>query len=349
MYSEIDSVYKHAIMNSGVVGTIDSVSATFLIKESSDGSDNHYDLKTLISSKLFNQGSLVQSRGNTYMVIDVEEQFNQSVYYKGTIRKAHEIVIGGVKMYSVVDCIKIQQTNTKLVTFVDDLYGLIISDQYRVKLDDIITYKNVNFKIQSIDNSKDNVLSLTAKFYTVAHGYYISLVETSKDLYLGDSGQIVATCRCDYQDVKNPYIIYSSSDDNVATVDGSGLVVCHMKGSCVITCQYEDVKATLALKVMEKAQDVAKEFKVVGAEGLVYNKTATYICQNKDGSDLGARTFKFSIDDSSLKLGIASIESQDGKTCTIKAIIKDSVFTLIATDNSDVKQKAELSVMTTRR
>ena len=51
--------------------------------------------------------------------------------------------------------------------------------------------------------------------------------------------------------------------------------------------------------------------------------TATYTCQNKYASDLGARAFKFSID--------------------------DSIFTLITTDNTDVKQKAELTVMTTRR
>lgn len=349
MYNSIEGAYKHAINSHGVVGTIDNVSATFLIKESSDGAENHYDLKILLSNKAFSQGSLVKAKDNIYMVIDVEEQFNQSIYYKGTIRKANEIAISGVKMYSVVDCVKAQQTDTKLVTFIDDLYSFIISDEQLVKLDDIVTYKNVNFKIQSIDNSKDNLLSLTAKYYTVAHSYYISLVETSKDLYLGDSYQIVASCRCDYQDVKNPYIIYSSSDDNIATVDGSGLVVCHKKGSCVIMCQYEDAKATLSLIVNEKVQATAKEFKVVGAESLVYNKTATYTCQNKDGSDLGTRTFKFSIDDSSLKLGIASIESQDGKTCTVKAVIKDSVFTLIATDSTDVKQKAELAVMTTRR
>lgn len=46
------------------------------------------------------------------------------------------------------------------------------------------------------------------------------------------------------------------------------------------------------------------------------DEKATHTCQNKDGSDLGARTFKFSIDDSSLKLlGISSIESRD----TVKA------------------------------
>lgn len=51
--------------------------------------------------------------------------------------------------------------------------------------------------------------------------------------------------------------------------------------------------------------------------------TATYTCQNKYASDLGARAFKISID--------------------------DSIFTLITTDDTDVKQKAELTVMTTRR
>lgn len=48
--------------------------------------------------------------------------------------------------------------------------------------------------------------------------------------------------------------------------------------------------------VTYRIQAVAKEFKVDGAESIVYNKTDTHKCQNR----LGARTFKFSIDDSSL-------------------------------------------------
>lgn len=57
----------------------------------------------------------------------------------------------------------------------------------------------------------------------------------------------------------------------------------------------------------------------------------------------------FGVDEGSLKLVISSIESQDGKTCTVKAISKNSIFTLIAIYNTDVKQETELAVMTTRR
>jgi hypothetical protein len=78
----------------------------------------------------------------------------------------------------------------------------------------------------------------------------ITLNETSINLHLGETSELTATVLP--EDADNKAVSWESSNSDVATVDGNGVVTAIADGNCTITCKAKDgsgVKATCEVNV----------------------------------------------------------------------------------------------------
>jgi Bacterial Ig-like domain (group 2). len=249
----------------GTKGFIDGLQSNFLIKKCNDGSENGYNLNTLIAKVPFKQGSIVFVGNDKYIVLDIEEQFAQNIYYKGTMRKCENFNLSKDKYYTersnvvgVVD--KDKSTLISNDYFLEEntyINATIPLQQFNIN-DEYVLYKGKAYMIVNVDDTKEGIVTLNSKFkdrYSeVEKVYSISLKSISGTLQVGQTLQLEPICKENDVIVDNPVITYYSNDDNVASVDNKGLITCKSIGSVTITCTYEGINTTYSLEV--KQEDV---------------------------------------------------------------------------------------------
>lgn len=261
MNNSLDYAIGLEISKHGVVGTIDNVSATFLIKKCNDNVENSYNLNTLIAKTPFKQGSIVVINNDSYLVLDIEEQFSQNVYYRGIIRKCESFK-------TALDNTYIERHN--VIGFIDRDKSTIVTtgwlleentyinatmplSQYKYT-DTYILYKNFAYMITDIDNTKEGLRIITAKKtdYPYSSVNSITLPSTSGNGYIDNTIQLSPICKENNVVTTNPIITYVSSDKDIATVDVNGLITCIAKGSVAITCKYGDASTIYSLNVVQE-------------------------------------------------------------------------------------------------
>lgn len=85
-------------------------------------------------------------------------------------------------------------------------------------------------------------------------------------------------------------------------------------------------------------------YSITGSESIIFNNIESYSFKSKDTTKV-----LWSIDEDSVKLGIAEIISQDSINCEIKALKKDTVFTLCARAMDTNELLTTYTIMTTRK
>lgn len=338
--------YNKAIETSSVDVLIDKIPSKALVRESSDGDTNMVDYKTIISSTLFKQGSIVDINSNKYLVVDIEEQFTQSVYCKGTFRECQSISIGefigatfkkGYDLQAIVDKNNSAIIDTNIISLISDEMMFIVAYDSRIKINNYILYKNNIFKITSIDNSKNGLLILIAKFSTTSTNYEILLDENIIRKEIGNTYQINVICKADGVIVDNPVVTYSSNNEEITTVNNTGLVTCVGIGTTNIVCNYENVSANLTI-IVNEIQVIT--YTINGVDNLKVGNTSIYTVSPEQGD------IDIVLDDYTVDGGIAEIVQSTKYTVTVKALIKDEVATIQVLQNGEVK--ATKDIVTTR-
>lgn len=257
MINPLDYAINLEIKRNGVVGAIDNVSATFLIKDCNDGSENSYNLNTLIAKSKFKQGSIITVKNNSYLVLDIEE-FN-GIYYKGIIRKCESLKTALDNSYV---------TRHEVIGFVDkDKSEIVTTDyfleentyinvtiplnQYKYE-DTYILYKGFGYMITNTDNTKEGLRIITAKKTGSPYSNVnsITLSATSGSSHISDTVQLITVCK-ENGVVVNPSVTYISSDETIAKVDNNGLITCIAIGNVSITCKFGDSTANYSLSVVQ--------------------------------------------------------------------------------------------------
>ena len=328
MINPIDSTYKHALAQDGIIGKIDNIIATFIIKD-----------KTILSATSFNLGSLIDIGVDKYIVTSIEKQFSQSVYNKGTIELVHTIKVGSINTYAIVNYVNGVSTGTNQIQWVQDKYAFTVP-YINAKVNDVITFKNMQYKINSVDYSKESILTLYADYQGISNTYTISLSETTKTVQANSTYQVVASCKENGTIVTSPTIQYVSNNIAIATVSPTGLVTGVAEGDTSITCTYNGVVATLSLTVSAVA--TSTPIKIIGATESEYVKKGVpevftvYVDDGDTSSRIlpSGRTFSFVLDEDTLAEGNATITNYTDTTCTVN-IINAKMIQLIATDNAD--------------
>ncbi len=256
-YNAIDSCYKKAIEQYGVIATIDENQTKVLIRETSNNNTYGIDYKKIISSTKINQGDYLIINGVQYLIVDTMEQMSQSIYNVGIFRKTQEILLGNTykPVQSIVDKYRGQYVDGAYINETHDQYTFIIPKLgNNTGVGVSLVYDLGIYDIISIDSSRDGLYTITGKFSAtyVPHTYTISLTETSKTLQETENYQIVATCYDNGTTVTSPQLTYVSSDPNIATVDETGIVSCIGVGNVTITCTYNNISVDLTIVVEAK-------------------------------------------------------------------------------------------------
>lgn len=260
MINSLDYAINLEIKRNGVVGAIDNVSATFLIKQCNDGSENSYNLSTLISNIPFKQGSIVVINDYNYLVLDIEEQFSQNVYYKGTIRKCESFKTALDNTYAERHTVIgfVDRDKSTIVTtdwlLEENTYINVTMPLSQYKYNDTyILYKGFGYMITNTDNTKEGLRIITAKKTGYPYGNVnsITLSATSGSRHVGDTVQLNPVCKENNIVVENPSVTYISSDETIAKVGTNGLITCLAIGNVAISCKFGDSTATYSLSVLQ--------------------------------------------------------------------------------------------------
>lgn len=255
-----DIIYQHMIAFSGTDGLINDTSCKFLITEEKDSNENGYDLKNIISDQPLKQGDYITIDNILHMIIDIKKVTNSS-YTFGTFRKALKITLeSNLKdVYAIVDKVKGVYAQGQQITEVHDEYTFVVPKSVcnYTSLNigtNMIVYAGGSYDIISIDDSKEGILTITGRFNNIynPHVYTITLNEVSKTIVESENYTILATCTDNGVLVPSPSLAYVSNDTNIATVDLSGIISALKAGTCNITVNYQNVSATIALKVNVK-------------------------------------------------------------------------------------------------
>lgn len=255
-YNPIDSCYKKAIQDYGVIAKLGEIETKVLIRETSDAYG--IDYKKIISATKVSQGNYVVMNGVQYLIIDVEEQLSQSVYDIGVFRKALPLLVGSTykPIMGIVDRNKVNIVSTQGIQAEYDQYNFIIPKlgNSKVSVNTEIVWDGGIYTTISVDTTKDGLLVVTGKYKDVynPHIYTITLNSNSQTLKETENYTIIPSCTDNGQVVTSPVVTYISSATNIATISATGVVSCVGVGSTTIICTYNGVSSILQLVVEAK-------------------------------------------------------------------------------------------------
>ena len=281
MISRKDIMYQHMIAFKGVYGKINDIDCRFLLAEEEDNDQNYYDLKCIITDQPIIQGDYITIDDQLFMIMDTKK-VNESTYTKGVFRKVLKISLqSNLKdVYAVVDKVKGVYAQGQEITEVHDEYSFVIPKSVcnYTSLSvgtNLIAYAGGLYDIISIDDSKEGILIITSRFNNiyVPHIYTINLNSSSKILVETDTFQIVASCTDNSVVVENPTIIYTSSNEAIATVNSTGLITCLSIGSVTISCNYKNVSVNLAITIEEKPVEPVISYTYASSQSISQLKT----------------------------------------------------------------------------
>jgi hypothetical protein len=347
MYNPIDSCYKKAIQDYGVIVTIGENQTKVLIREVSD--TYGIDYKKIISSASVTQGDYVYINGVQFLIVDAEEQYSQSTYNVGVFRKTQEILLGSnyKPVQSIVDRDKITLVDGTYLQEVHDQYTFIIPKLgNKTGVGNTLVYDLGIYNIISIDSSRDGLYYITGKYSSVyvPHTYTISLSESTKTLVKGETYQIVATACDNNTVVSNPTIIYTSSNPNIVAVDSTGVVTGTLVGSATITCTYNNVRADLAITVEAKPVEPVVSYTTNWSQSITQLRTymTTTLTTNKlvDGVADSTLYISYSFDSNAQSLinqGKIVVTRKSNSSISIKnaSISTTTNIYLTVTDNAN--------------
>ena len=274
MINPLETAYDIALSSYGHEGKIDDKNTTFFVKEILSG------YKTLISKEPFDQGSTCELDGIKYLVTECHQRFAQTTYYKGIISLLQPVTVrpdlsvtGNVYTYGVVDYKDLEILSTDKVTLNQDQIRITFKSNVDMGLNYYIDFNGRTFKVQNIDDSKPNLTTVLAIFYRNATVYIITLSETSKNLNVGDTYQINATCKMGEMEIDSSELTYSVDDDTIATVSPTGLVTALKEGNATITVSYGSGSATLSLTIEQAVTVYTIELDTTSIE---FEKGSTY-------------------------------------------------------------------------
>ena len=303
---------------------------------------NTYGIKTILSmpDETFNVGDVVVYDDLIYLVITIDK--DNSVQTKGQIELCNNTLsIIKDNILHHVPCIiesnvrfqDLRVQETRFIVTPDDKITARIPNNEITK--DIS--RNLIFKLSDYDNYKiisvnrvtePGLIILKMEFVAeeaIEHNFVVEIlngdsieIQENTNLQLNvevkDNGNIMSP---------TPVVVYTSNDENICTVDDSGLVSAIAVGNCVITASSNGVSDSIGIGVIENVQHNITVEITSGNSSIVVNKSSAYACTFRDnGIDVpGTSVFYLTADDGVNSTNLATITSQDSaeNTCIVTA------------------------------
>lgn len=162
----MDMLSKAIEMN-GTKAIITNTNASVVIKPIKDSYKDGVNFNYLYTYAPIQNGNVVNIDNINYIVLEKEENL-VNTYNKVTITKAQIIIYKEKQLLGYVRALKDVVENNQYFKVLADEIEITIPYMSDISIGDDVSYNNKNFKIQSIDDTKENLLVLISKYDTTA-------------------------------------------------------------------------------------------------------------------------------------------------------------------------------------
>ena len=326
-----------AIELNGKQATIINTNAEVILKPVDESYRDSINFNYLYTYANIEQGNLVNIGNNTYIVIERENNLVDK-HNKCTITKTQSIMYKDKEIQgyirSLIDIIE----KTEYFNILANKIEITIPENKEININDMISYKNSDFKIISIDNTKEGLLTFVAEFEKKAEPIVYSIV-APKELTLteNDTKEIDVVAKKNEVIDSKATLIYKVNDQSICKIENN-IVSALKEGKATITITYNNVSTEI--NVIVKAKEVVPEpkpepqtedfsgtFKLNCTDKLKIGKTTTITLNPL------RKTVVYKLDDSD---GVGEIVSQGNGQCIVKALAEDYI-TVLALSPSGTK------------
>jgi len=221
----------------------------------------------------------------------------------------------------------------KYITTVDNEFYLTVANTsitQQIKVNNIYKIGTYNYQISSVpdDISQNGLLIFKMKYNEVeqeSHVYQLSILN-SDSLQISQSQQLIINCELKDNNViiSSPTLVYSSSNETIATISNIGEVTILGLGTVTFNVSMEsDLSINDSINV-EIIQDEIHNYtvEIVGTNFITKGFTSNYNCVFKDNGNLitSQSEFYLTADDGVSTTTLAEVVSQDSvnNTCVMK-------------------------------
>lgn len=349
--------FEYILQSIGKTVTVNDVPIQAVITNASNPK-NPYDEKFISTLAEIKRGDLINYNSADWLVVNQISDMRYGTKYKGLMRKCeYEINFnfeGNVLTFPVL-------IDSKIFNVTEDKYFLLPDGTILVTLQENEETKNISidqrfiklgfaWKISGIDRTQKGLIILTCdqdqfnidddiENEIADYGAYTySVVINNADpitLNIEDTLQLDVTVTKNGIPIENPSLIYSSSNENICTVSSTGEITAISEGTAEITVsldnEYYSASDTISINVEEQISDNFS-IQIIGDDSIMFGSSKTYTAKfYNNGVEVFDQTGTWSVSN-----GYASITSQTGTSCIVKAGSTDGVyFNLICTLDSD--------------
>lgn len=308
-------------------------------------------------------GTLVMYGYGVYLALN-RETVENDVYYKSTLVKCNGVynenrgVVMNIPFYS--DNMKSSvSVGNSTITMLNGNIEIITEENSlskKIKIDQKFNEFGRTFNVCNL-YSMDGILHIIAEVYsnmTPTYTYSVVIDGTpTTSLKTGETVQLTATTYMGETITTGATLDWTSSDNTIATVDGTGLVTCISEGTALITCTWveQDVKGTATINISntEPVNPTGYTYTISGNTSLKNGLSRTYTLTVTDssGNDVTSSQNDYSwnivsdftdqieqvITDNKIKL---TVENED---------LIDKTFVLQVLVNSDVKTSVTITIV----
>jgi hypothetical protein len=167
----------------------------------------------------------------------------------------------------------------------------------------------------------DNVELRICNYYGNVANYTVSILNgDTANLSMGDTLQLIVQVMNNQNVIPSPLLTYYSSDESIAVVDQTGIITPLKKGTVIITAQYENQQDSIQINITDQlANNYTLE--IIGAAEIKKGRTQTYSVRfyNNGKEIFDQAIFSLTSDDGTTPTQLATIESTNSNSCTIRA------------------------------
>lgn len=248
-------------------------------------------------------GTLVMYGYGVYLALN-RETVENDVYYKSTLVKCNGVynensgAVMNIPFYS--DNMKSSvSVGNSTITMLNGNIEIITEENSlskKIKIDQKFNEFGRTFSVCNL-YSMDGILHIIAEVYSNMTPTYIYSVvidgTPTTSLKTGETVQLTATTYMGETITTGATLDWTSSDNTIATVDGTGLVTCVSEGTAMITCTWveQDVKGTVSINVSDSSEPVTPTgytYSISGNSNLKcgFSRTYTLTITDSSGNDV---------------------------------------------------------------
>ena len=308
-------------------------------------------------------GTLVMYGYGVYLALN-RETVENDVYYKSTLVKCNGVynensgAVMNIPFYS--DNMKYSvSVGNNTITMLNGNIEIITEENSlskKIAIDQKFNEFGRTFNVCNL-YSMDGILHIIAEVYsnmTPTYTYSVVIEGTpTTSLKTGETVQLTATTYMGETITTGATLSWTSSDNTIATVDGTGLVTCVSEGTATITCTWveQDVKETATINISnnEPVTPTGYTYTISGNTNLKNGLSRTYTLTVTDssGNDVTSSQNNYSwniVSDFTDQIEQVITNNQIKLTVDDEDLFDES-FVLQVLVNSDVKASITITIV----